>query len=187
MTECEATLIVPYRTLSGEALIPNDLAEKLIGNWRALEGHRRAVADGKATSAEEPIAHPLVRLWSVAGPYRCMISRVDPGNTNLAFGIADTGIGLPSIGYIHLEKIVALEAAKGSTLERDAFFKPKRTLFGYLEVWREEAHLRELNNQVGDLTRTPKKLIKPMPRLAAGAPAAPAAEARPSAYIIYRS
>ncbi len=117
---------------------------------------------------------PLVRLYQPGGRYRCLLSRLDPEHTNIAFGLYDLGVGLPEIGYIHLDVITSWRNAMGPTIERDESFKPKRSLFLYWEMWRDETLQRELAGQPEDPAGRRHKLITPMPSFSKR-PATPAA------------
>jgi hypothetical protein len=165
VSESEAgALTVPYRTLSGKPWIPNDIAEKLIENWRAFERHKQAVADGEAKSADRPIEMPLVKLFRPGGRYRCLISRLNPDDMNMAYGLTDTGTGLPEMGPVRLDVIASWCTAIGPAIERDELFKPKRSLFLYWETWRDEALLRKASDQVNDAGAARHRQIRPMPQ-----------------------
>jgi Protein of unknown function (DUF2958) len=156
--------MVPYRTLSGKPWIPNDIAKKLIENWRAFERHRQAVADGEAKSADRPIEMPLVKLFRSGGRFRCLISRLNPGDVNMSYGLTDTGTGLPEMGPVRLDVISSWRTAMGPAIERDELFKPKRSLFLYWETWRDEALLRKASDRLNDAGASRHSQIKPMPQ-----------------------
>jgi Protein of unknown function (DUF2958) len=159
-----ATLMVPYRTASGKPWIPNGIAEKLIENWRTFERHKQAVADGEAKSADCPIEMPLVKLFRPGGRYRCLISRMNPIDVNMAYGLTDTGTGLPEMGLVRLDVISSWRTAMGPAIERDELFNPKRSLFLYWEAWRDEALLRKASDQLNDAGALRHRQIMPMPQ-----------------------
>src|SRR5262245_24066371 len=101
-------LIVPYTMLSGAPLIPNELAEKLIENWREMERHMEGVRNGTRKESQEPDRVPVVKLFMPAIAWRWLLSELKPDNTNIAWGLADMQLGSPEMGYIHLDQLAEL-------------------------------------------------------------------------------
>ena len=160
-------LIVPYTMPSGTPLIPNDIAETPMENWREMKRHMAEVAAGKTDDDAEPDHMPLVKLFMPTATGRWLISQLKPSDPNIAFGLADMGVGYLEIGYIHLPEIVSVKGPLGLGVERDKFFTAEKTLSQYAEQWDKEMdELEAREKAAGKKTTRQKQQERMLPVIA---------------------
>ena len=131
-------LIIPYTMLSGAPLVPNELAEKLMENWREMERHLEGLGNGTRKSSEEPAQVPVLKLFHPLTGHRWLLVRVNPDDLRVAYGLADLGLGCPEIGYIHLDQLAQLQVS-GLPIERDLYITLDKSLIEYWDEWTAEA------------------------------------------------
>lgn len=56
-----------------------------------------------------------------------------PDDQDIAFGLADLGLGFPELGYVSLSEILNLRGRFGLPVEWDLYFRPEKTLSEYAE------------------------------------------------------
>ena len=109
-------------------VITKAIHEKLIKNHAAL------AADPELDQA------PVVKLFGGAA-CTWLLSDLDP-ETDMAFGLCDLGFGTPELGYVPMDELLSLRFPPfGLPIERDAWFKPNKTIFEYADMAREASRI----------------------------------------------
>jgi hypothetical protein len=106
-------------------LIPAELRERM------LENGRRSAGDGD----HDP--QPVVKLFTPDAGATWLLTELDPGSPEIAFGLCDLGLGCPELGSVSLAEIAAVRGAFGLPVERDLWFEPDRSLSAYARDARE--------------------------------------------------
>jgi hypothetical protein len=107
-------------------LLPEQI-ERLHANWKVNERHRNRT--GKTDF------QPVVKLFSPVGAATWLLTELDPGDNDTAFGLCDLGMGEPEMGYVSLDELRSITFMGGALyIERDEHFTPNKTLMHY---WRE--------------------------------------------------
>ena len=57
------------------------------------------------------------------------------------FGLCDLGMGFPELGYVSLSEMESLKGPLGIGLERDKWFKTKKSLAEFTEEARENQRI----------------------------------------------
>lgn len=84
---------------------------------------------------------PVVKLFCPWGGATWLLTELDPGDPEIAFGLCDLGMGSPEIGRVSLAELGALRGPGGLTIERDIHFEPLKTLSGYMQEARRTGRL----------------------------------------------
>ena len=85
---------------------------------------------------------PFVKLFTPDGAATWLLSDIYPGDTDIAFGLCDLGLGEPELGYVSLTELSCLRGKLGLPVERDRHFKPAKTLVEYAEDARRHGRIR---------------------------------------------
>ncbi len=88
------------------------------------DNERERLLDAGAKGLADEWIVPLVRLFQPDGTGVWLIGELDPGDADLAYGLADIGIGVPEVGLFSLAEIADLRGALNLAVERDAGFVP---------------------------------------------------------------
>lgn len=108
-----------------EALIPDDLRDRLIENGSTAE-----VQDGF-----DPF--PAVKLFTPDAAATWLITEAYPDGADLRlFGLMDLGLGSPELGYAMLSEIEDVRGKLGLPVERDLYFKAEHRLSTYAKIAR---------------------------------------------------
>ena len=97
------------------------------------EKQRETMLKNGRQTAEDHIGNhwPVVKLFMPDGGATWLLSELDPEEPDIAFGLCDLGIGLPEMGYVRLSEIASIRGVFGLPVERDEWFKPKKSLLEY--------------------------------------------------------
>ena len=82
-------------------------------------------------------APPVVKLFTPFHRCTWLLSELDPGDPDLAFGLCDLGHGCPELGYVRISEITA-----ATLIERDRYFTPKLSMSAYADEARAEGGIR---------------------------------------------
>jgi hypothetical protein len=99
--------------------------------------HAQLLENGLAQAAARPLhldLKPMVRFFDPNGPAVWLATEILPGFPNLAFGLADLGLGCPEIGSFSLADLAAYRGPFLLGIERDRHWSAKLTLSGYAEL-----------------------------------------------------
>lgn len=96
-------------------------------HWFTGDERLRLLAAGRSAQEDEDIV-PLVRLFQPDGPGVWLLAELDPANPDLAYGLADIGVGMPEAGTFSLSEIASLRGALNLGVERDAAYVPRASL-----------------------------------------------------------
>jgi hypothetical protein len=103
------------------------------------EQRQRLRANGQfnATRREQGLAEidfmPVVKLFTPRWGCTWLLTELDPGYPDIAFGLCDLGSGCPELGTVHLSDLEELKTPLGSRVECDGHFKADKTLTQYAE------------------------------------------------------
>lgn len=75
--------------------------------------------------------YPVVKLTMPAAGAVWLLSWLDPEDTDLAFGLCDTGICPPRLRHVSLTDILSLNETLGFAVERDTAFQALHPLSVY--------------------------------------------------------
>ena len=104
--------------------------KQLLANGQAAA----AVRNGK--QEEDLTRRPVVKWFTPFAAATWLISEIDPEDHDIAFGLADLGMGCPELGSIHIPEVMALKGPMGMRVERDLSFQPDRSLVDYGDLAR---------------------------------------------------
>lgn len=105
-------------------LLTKSIRDQLLRNGRI----RAALAEeGKA----EADFIPVVKLFTPDAACTWLLTELDPGDSDIAFGLCDLGMGCPELGSVRISELESVRGALGLPVERDRYFTPRHTLSVY--------------------------------------------------------
>lgn len=96
------------------------------------------LANGQQSLADEGFdPPPVVKLFTPDAGATWLLTEIDPGDEDHAFGLCDLGLGFPELGYVSLAELMAARGHLGLPVERDLHFKAIKPI----SVYAREARL----------------------------------------------
>jgi hypothetical protein len=77
---------------------------------------------------------PVVRLFTPDAHATWLLTELDPGDGDTAFGLLDLGMGRPELGHVKLSVLESIRGPRNLAVVRDLHFTPKRRLSEYLRL-----------------------------------------------------
>ena len=116
-------------------LLTKELRDRLLANGREQ-------AKVKGTKAEKDF-WPVVKLFYPAGAATWLLTEIDPEDQDVAWGLADLGMGFPEFGTVRISEIQDFRGPFGIHIERDKFFEAKAPISRYIDAAHEAGHIVE--------------------------------------------
>ena len=114
-------------------LLTKELKSKLLKNGDA---------QNRAACADKSIDHmPVVKLFTPDAQCTWLLTEIDPGQPDIAFGLCDLGIGSPELGYVSLTELAALRGRMGLPVERDRHFEADKPISEYAREARNSQYI----------------------------------------------
>ena len=104
-----------------------------------IENGRKSQAAQRKGRSFDPM--PVVKLFTPDAQATWLLTEVDPDTPDIAFGLADLGLGFPELGSVSLAEIKALRGKLGLPVERDRFFKPDKPISEYADAARAAGYI----------------------------------------------
>jgi hypothetical protein len=104
-----------------------------------ISDEQRAImlANGRAAaSGDEADRMPVVKLFTPDAACTWLLSELDPGDPDIAFGLCDLGMGFPELGSVRITELESIAGPLGFRVERDLSFVADRTLSQYADAAR---------------------------------------------------
>ncbi len=90
------------------------------------------LANGRQSRAEEGFdPPPVVKLFTPDAGATWLLTEIDPGDDDRAFGLCDLGFGFPELGYVSLTELATVRGRLGLPVERDLHFKADKPISAY--------------------------------------------------------
>ena len=90
------------------------------------------LTNGRLTAQGKTIdPHPVVKLFTPDGAATWLLTELDPGAPDIAFGLCDLGMGSPELGYVSLAELASVRGRFGLAVERDLHFQADKPLSAY--------------------------------------------------------
>ena len=119
-------------------LITDSERRQLLANGRA---QRDAIRSGRNDAT--PIdAYPVVKLFTPDAGATWLLSELDPGDEDLAFGLCDLGLGEPELGYVRLSELANARGPLRLRVERDLHFEADKPISAYAAEAHEHRRIR---------------------------------------------
>jgi len=77
---------------------------------------------------------PVVKLFTPDFRAVWLLTEIDPGDGDMAYGLCDAGLGFPELGKISLSYLGSMRGPKGMQVARDLNFTASRTLSEYARI-----------------------------------------------------
>lgn len=92
----------------------------------------RLLANGRLSAAGQDLDPlPVLKLFTPDANASWLLTELDPDNPDIAFGLADLGLGSPELGFVSLAELASIRRRLGLPIERDEHFRPDRPLSAY--------------------------------------------------------
>ena len=90
------------------------------------------LANGRRSAGSAHIdPHPVVKLFTPDANATWLLTEIDPGEPDRAFGLCDLDLGFPEPGYVALSELRSLRGPLGFPVEADQGFVADRPLSNY--------------------------------------------------------
>ncbi|MDM0117276.1 DUF2958 domain-containing protein [Variovorax sp. J22R133] len=74
---------------------------------------------------------PVVKLFTPDAGATWLLGAIDPENPDLAYGLCDTGVGFPEIGWVSLAELRTVRGCMDLPVTRDTHFQAGKRLSAY--------------------------------------------------------
>jgi len=111
--------------------LPDAVRAALVAN-----GRLQREAEGRSVDLA-----PVVKVFTPDAGATWLLTEIDPDHPDIAFGLADLGLGCPELGYVSLDELGAVRGRMGLPPEVDRYFRPDRPLSAYAAVAREAGRI----------------------------------------------
>ncbi|OJX27881.1 MAG: transposase [Burkholderiales bacterium 68-12] len=74
---------------------------------------------------------PVVKLFTPNAGATWLLTEIDPGDPDRAFGLCDLRQGFPELGYVSLQELENLRGRWGLRIERDLYFRGDKPISAY--------------------------------------------------------
>lgn len=85
---------------------------------------------------------PVVKLFYPGGAATWLLAYILPDQPEIAWGLADLGLGYPETGDMYLPELYLFKGGFGLGIERDLHFQADKNIGAYLEKARNDGILR---------------------------------------------
>ncbi len=116
-------------------LLTREQRERLLKNGREQQKF-------KGTKAEKDF-WPVVKLFYPAGAATWLITELDPEDEDIAWGLADLGMGFPEFGAVSIGELESFTGRAGLGIERDRHFEAKAPISRYIDAARAAGRIVE--------------------------------------------
>ena len=90
------------------------------------------LANGRQSLTDEgfdPL--PVVKLFTPDAGATWLLTEIDPGDEDHAFGLCDLGLGFPELGNVSLTELATVRGGLGLPVERDMHFTASKPISTY--------------------------------------------------------
>jgi len=90
------------------------------------------LANGRQSLTDEgfdPL--PVVKLFTPDAGATWLLTEIDPGDEDHAFGLCDLGLGFPELGYVSLAELMSARGRLGLPVELDMHFTAAKPISTY--------------------------------------------------------
>jgi hypothetical protein len=90
------------------------------------------LANGRQSLTDEgfdPL--PVVKLFTPDAGATWLLTEIDPGDEDHAFGLCDLGLGFPELGYVSLAELMSVRGSLGLPVELDMHFTASKPISAY--------------------------------------------------------
>ncbi|KVN38461.1 transposase [Burkholderia stagnalis] len=97
------------------------------------EQHFLLLANGRESRQNpdfDPV--PVVKLFTPDAGATWLLTEIDPGDHDFAFGLCDLGLGMPELGWVSLQELATVRGRFGLPIERDLHFRAEKRLSAYV-------------------------------------------------------
>lgn len=117
-------------------LLTQSIRDRLLQNGRVRAA---LLEEGRA----EPDFIPVVKLFTPDAGCTWLLTDLDPDDPDLAWGLADLGMGYPELGSVRISELESARGALGLPIERDRHFAPTHTISVYARAAHAAAGITE--------------------------------------------
>jgi len=96
------------------------------------EQRLQLLSNGKASAqGKREDFFPVVKLFTPDAHATWLLTELDPGDADTAYGLCDVGLGAPELAHIKLSALESIRGPQKLPVQRDLHFKPRRRLSEY--------------------------------------------------------
>lgn len=107
------------------------------------EQRRKLIENGRqAEKNPEFDPYPVVKLFTPDAAATWLLAWIDPTEPDIAFGIADLGLGFVEYGTMSLDELASIRGRLGLPIERDRHFTADKPMSAYFNEAQPGRRLR---------------------------------------------
>lgn len=85
---------------------------------------------------------PVLKWFNPCGSATWLITELDPDDEDLAYGLADLGLGSPETGHVSVRELSSIRLMRGAlSIERDLHWRADKPLSAYLRLARSAGRI----------------------------------------------
>ena len=85
---------------------------------------------------------PVLKWVNQCGAATWLITELDPDDEDIAYGLADLGLGSPETGHVSVRELASIRLMRGALgIERDLHWRADKPLSAYLHMARAAGHI----------------------------------------------
>ena len=90
------------------------------------------LANGRQSLSDEGFdPPPVVKLFTPDAGATWLLTEIDPGDEDHAFGLCDLGLGFPELGYVSLSELMTVRGRLGLLVELDLHLTASKPISAY--------------------------------------------------------
>jgi hypothetical protein len=118
-------------------LLTKPILQKLLDN-----GRKQALVRG--TEREHDFV-PVAKLFCPVGAATWLLTKINPDDPDIAFGLCDLGVGCPELGSVSLAELRSIRVM-GVGIERDLHWNARGALSAYADAANAAGHIVQLSD-----------------------------------------
>jgi len=108
------------------------------------EQRAQLLANGQAHAEGRQLdPQPVVRLFTPDAHATWLLTELDPGDGDTAFGLCDLGLGMPELRHVRLSELASIRGPSNQPIERDLYFTARRSLSEYARLARDNGSITD--------------------------------------------
>ena len=108
-------------------------------NFFTDEQKKKLLENGLPENRDQDHA-PVVKLYMPGTLCTWLLSEIEPGEPEIAFGLCD--LGYPELGYVSIDELASINI-EDITVQRDDHFVPEYPMSVYAQAARTHQHITE--------------------------------------------
>ena len=108
------------------------------------EQRAQLLANGQARAEGRQLdPQPVVKLFTPDAHAAWLLTELNPGDGDTAYGLCDLGLGMPTLNHFRLSELASICGPLNQPIERDLYFIARRSLSEYARLARDNGSITD--------------------------------------------